>query len=356
MKRPTTLREVLDQLTAQGLAVSADAPDIRARLEPAGEQAGTPWYVRLFVGLSAWLAALFLVGFLLASRILPTYGSRLVWLLWGLALCAAAVGLNRLITRNTFTSQIGLAFSLAGQVVFVIGLDEALQQVVPTALILIALEIILIGVHFNRVHRFISTVVIAGAALVIVNDLHALEWVHLLIAALAGGACLRYWQEEKLLRRLPEGLLGPLGYGVIVSLLGMLVLPLWEDFDVQWWISAALLALLLLFLVLRIAAGLGLATRRGAVPGLLAGCALLFIPAMRMPGLLAAAIVLVLGFWRGNRLVTGLALVFLVYYVGAYYYSLEWTLLIKSYVLMGTGVILFLLRQFLRWSSREGTP
>ena len=76
----------------------------------------------------------------------------------------------------------------------------------------------------------------------------------------------------------------------------------------------------------------------------LVAVALLLIPAYQTPGILAAVIVLLLGFWRNNVLLMGLATLFLLFFLSAYYYNLEITLLNKSYILMGTGVVLLALR------------
>jgi uncharacterized membrane protein len=71
---------------------------------------------------------------------------------------------------------------------------------------------------------------------------------------------------------------------------------------------------------------------------------LLAIPAHQTPGILAAIIVLTVGFWRGNLLLMGLATAFLAGFLTAYYYNLDFTLLVKSFILMGTGVLLLALR------------
>ena len=76
----------------------------------------------------------------------------------------------------------------------------------------------------------------------------------------------------------------------------------------------------------------------------LVAVALLLIPAYQTPGILAAVIVLLLGFWRNNVLLMGLATLFLLFFLSAYYYNLDIILLNKSYILMGTGVVLLALR------------
>jgi uncharacterized membrane protein len=147
----------------------------------------------------------------------------------------------------------------------------------------------------------------------------------------------------------------PVGAGVVVSFLGILTLPLSDEFDLLWQIPAILLAVMLAYLLSRIALDLGYSLRNRVVIALLLGCLLLLVPSLRMPGILAALIVLALGFWRNNRGLMALASLFLVFYIGGYYYSLEWTLLVKSLVLLASGVTLLALRYFVvRFTSKAG--
>ena len=62
------------------------------------------------------------------------------------------------------------------------------------------------------------------------------------------------------------------------------------------------------------------------------------------PGIIAAIIVLLLGYRRGNNVLIGLAIVFLSVFFIAYYYHLNISLLMKSITLMSAGVGLLVLR------------
>ena len=58
------------------------------------------------------------------------------------------------------------------------------------------------------------------------------------------------------------------------------------------------------------------------------------------PGIVAGVAVLMLAFDRRNRVLLGMAAIFLVVFGSFYYYSLQLTLLEKSGVLVGSGLIL----------------
>lgn len=352
MKTEQTLEDVLHQLAAEEVELPEGYERIVLGLKAKKDKPDSPWYVRLFVGFSAWIAAVLLVAFLFMTHILYADVGDLFW---GLMFCAIAVALNRMGPKNDFLGQLALALSLAGQVMFVVGLAFRLEEIALVALLLIILEIVLIWAYHDRFRRFVSILVIVGAVLAVLYDLDILGLVHVLIFGLATSASLLYQRKNHLLLSGVADLVQPVGYGVTVALLGMLILPLVEDLQVQqWWITAMLLVGVLLFLESRIVVDLEHGLRSEGVPWLLAGSVALAIPAARMPGILGALLVLLIGFWRTDRLLLGLAAAFLVFYLGAYYYSLEWTLLAKSVALVGTGLVLLALRCVVLRLTRGG--
>jgi uncharacterized membrane protein len=82
---------------------------------------------------------------------------------------------------------------------------------------------------------------------------------------------------------------------------------------------------------------------------------LLGLLTLSTPGLIAAVAVLTLGFDRRNRILIGIAAVFLVKFASVYYYSLRMTLLAKSVVLVASGVLLLAARAYvyLRYKPSE---
>jgi len=86
----------------------------------------------------------------------------------------------------------------------------------------------------------------------------------------------------------------------------------------------------------------------------LAGVAALGAGALSSPGIVAGAATLVLAFDRRNRVLLGLAVIFLLVFGSAYYYSLGLTLLQKSGVLVGSGFLLIAIRQRIAPSDKGG--
>jgi uncharacterized membrane protein len=167
------------------------------------------------------------------------------------------------------------------------------------------------------------------------------QLIHALLFVTAVGATLTWQHELRLLTSRVQAYRAPLGYGLTLALFGLCLLALGGWYGAtDWWLSAAALALVLLYLIVQILRDLALPM--GSRTGLwaLGALLLLCVPAYQTPGILAAIMALLLGRWRGNNLLLGLAALFLLFFLGAYYYNLEITLLNKSYILMGSGAAL----------------
>lgn len=337
--------EVLD---ANGQAQAAAWID-EQRNEPT-----PPWYVKAFVGVSAWLAAFFIILFLSLAGWIDGGGPMM--LIGGL-FCAAALALKWATQRSIFGGQLAFAVSLAGQGLLIAGTGAWTESTTIAALAALALEAALFIAYPDTMHRLIS-VAAMGAALVVLLLEHELPGgIHLLIALFAAAAIL-LWRYEVQLRGSPTlaGYWAAAAYGTLLVLAALCVLPLVGFLDTtNWWLGSASLGLGLLYLWHQILGELEIPRPSAPALWLLVGVGLLLAPTYQTPGILAALVGLLLAFWRSNNLQMGLSSAFLLFFIGAYYYNLDFTLLEKSYILMGTGVALLLVRLgMMRFVNREG--
>ena len=348
-----TVQEVLEQLALTGDFDLERLPEVKATLTAAALESSTPWYIHGLVGLSAWIAAVCFIAFLAITEIITSEtGATIAGVIFGVA----AVALKRLAPRSIFWGQLALALSLAGQALFIFGIGTQLDSVAATAFIIVILEIVLIAIYPDVLHRFLSTLIICGAAVALCYDWEIQNAIHVLILLLAA-ATLFIWENEAYLTtsRWAE-LYRPVGYGVTVALLALLSLSVTDDTEIErWWLSAVGLLALLLVLEYLILTESGLNLRDPVVLWLAGGTLTLIWPAWQTPGILGAILVLLVGFRCGNRLLLGLAAIFLAFFVIIFYYNLELTLLAKSLMLMGSGAIILALRYFLLhfWQRRE---
>jgi uncharacterized membrane protein len=208
-----------------------------------------------------------------------------------------------------------------------------------------------LAVYDDRTMRFLSTVIIIAAAFAILFDKHIPYGIQLMILLLAGGCAMLWLSESQLAAGPLAPFTRPVGYGMVAGLFAYLLpwvmpVPDMRHFFAPYgsWIVAGGLLAILLYLEYRLLLEHKLLNDRRVAATAFVGTLLMFYPARRMPGMIAAIIVLLLGFRRGNRILMGLALAFLFVFITAYYYHLGLTLLQKSISLMVLGALLIAFR------------
>ena len=147
-----TAAQLWDRLRAEDL-VEGDLPE--------RERPASPWYVRAMLGIAGWIGALFLIGFVGAalSFIIDDAASAAVA---GAACCAAAMVLLRSLEDNDFAGQFGLALSLVGQILLILGFGQFLDWGDPSFYLAVAaIEVGLALAVPNFLHRMLAA---AGAS------------------------------------------------------------------------------------------------------------------------------------------------------------------------------------------------
>ena len=105
----------------------------------------------------------------------------------------------------------------------------------------------------------------------------------------------------------------------------------------MWWISGIILGVALLLLEIELLGDL-LKTTTGTT--IVVASVLFCAITINSPGLIAAMFTLILGFYRGHKLLMSISFVFFAGFLFFFYYDLQMTLLNKSLILMGSGVLL----------------
>jgi hypothetical protein len=351
--------DVLAQLRAEGL-VHSDADETVAAALASELREELPWFVRVAVGVGAWLATAFLLGGLVALMGLRNQSVQIVV---GSLLIMTGVWTRRA-AGSEFMRQAAVATSFAGQGLLVAGLANVTDSAVITGLIVVALSASLLWVMPDSIHRFLSTLVGVCAAAVAAHesDVLPIEVVTLAVVALIAYV----WRVE--LRARSDRLatvLEPVGYGTVIALFGLLMFGAFATADGARWLwngrvpdtpaqlSTAGITLALLALVWRILGEHGVDRSSTHSFAALAGVVALGASTLSSPGIIAGAGVLALAFDRRNRVLLGLAIVFLLVFGSVFYYSLHLTLLQKSAVLAGSGALLLAIRQ--RLAPDEGS-
>lgn len=332
----------------------ADARALWQRLREAGAVEGelpeaplaaTPWYVRVMLGVSGWIGAAFLFGFI-GAALSGVMRSAPASMLIGALACGAAALMLRGQGRNDFATQFAIAMSFAGQALFVTGLVE-LFGTARTGLYLgvFALELVLTFAVSNFIHRMVTSwlalavfgmllkewglgafapAVVAGAA----------AWVVLNEARLALNG--RFWR--------------PVCYGLVLAMLHtgvdwfFVFGPDVSGYQSRLMLRNGLLGAVLVWTAWQLLAREQVPLASNAGMAALAGAGLLALLALNAPGVVAALLILLFGFAGGRRLLAGLGLAALLASLALYYYQTQLTLLEKSLLLAASGVAMLAAR------------
>ena len=149
----TTPQALLNELQSRGLASDARA-DVHVVGADAHATHDRPWYVGLLLGVSGWLAGLFLLGFV-ALLFQPNKAPDAA--IAGVILLAAAWGLFKADRDGAFVTQLALALSIAGQCLMLFAMNEHARSLGPIAASALLLQIVLALVMPNALHRTLST-------------------------------------------------------------------------------------------------------------------------------------------------------------------------------------------------------
>jgi len=138
--------EVVEALRARGL-VQAEIP------APTFEESHRPWFVSLLSGAAGWLAGILLLVFI-GITFKPDDSATLIVL--GLVAMGGAWAMYRAESDNSFLSQLALSLSIAGQISLAIGLLKDTNSELLVAMVLLVLQLGVLAVMPDRTARTIA--------------------------------------------------------------------------------------------------------------------------------------------------------------------------------------------------------
>ncbi len=347
---------------ATGLAARG-VIDARRAAELA-EVVATPWWLTILMAIAAWFASLMLVATFFAPLFLAGFGSGPVArAIGGAMLLAVAIWLFG--RGRGFTDQMGLAFSLAGQALWVSAFANVLDPSVTSYDLLWTVGLLVaVGMMVppsTQTHRTLCALLVCahlGALIGFGNgfSLYAVALTAGAVAAWLGRSCWGSLPAVLSVKPIAHAL--TLGALVCAWLVGVdaardaLLLLAGEDAGARAlsWVYPAGAGIVLFAAVSWLAREAPPAFRRIV----LAGAALFIVAAWHAPGLITSAAILLAVFHACHRAWSLLVLLAVLLYLGEFYYSLQATLLLKSGALAATGLALLGLRFLLgRWQERR---
>jgi uncharacterized membrane protein len=324
--------------------VQGKAPEEAGKLE-------SPWYVKVLLAFSGWLAALFLLGFLGMGFEFVFRSGTATFIIGGMMIGGAFATLS--IPRNEFVEHLALAASLAGQALVVYAIFKIFNRNEKIAWLFVTLlQAPLAVIMPSFVHRVFSSFFAAFAfsmALTIMGWSYIVSGFVMLLAALC-------WLNEF---GYPEhmGKIRAIGYGLILALIQLKGAALFGYRTMGWrfsanhaelwakaWLGELLIGVVTLYVVWHLLQRYNkVISRRHLIAAMLAAL-LLCLVSMKVQGITVGMVIMLLGFSGANRVLLSLGIVSLLFYISSYYYLLDATLLIKSQTLLIVGLVLLMVR------------
>ena len=312
-----------------------------------------PWYVRLVVGLGAWVTAIAVIS-LGAAIIMLIEAKQPMFLMIALGIANFVVGLLilRIDRKSVFMAQLGAAIAAAGVAMTTFGIVGEQSRAWPAFLAGLVMTATVVFTTSNRTLQFL--VGLLTAILFVFTLIDSKVPYFLTVAALAGPAGMA------LILRPFERDLRPL------AIVLLLVFPIFSWFYIfsapaglyaqttepgAWLAKSMNIALFLSLAAIhwKQTTAVGARTRLGifAVVAVIVG---LLLP----PGGAAALTILMLAFVLGSRPLALLGTLLQASYIWRFYYDMEVTLLIKSQVLMAVGAALVIAWWLMTRRAAEG--
>ena len=334
------------------------------------EASGVPWYLRLLTGMGAWTGGAFLLSFILAivGAVLGVDKFEGFAIVLGLIVMAGAVLLRRGVTGVSvgaqFLRQLAQVACFAGLMLFIGGAGASSNSTEAAAVAALMASAALIVLYPDRIQRFCSAVIGAGALWFLVKDVPysadamALMWVAAVLYLGRGAS--REVSDDR------AEIVEPVMYGLVIALLGLLIASTAvtmfglsrEIKEAQVLIVGAPTATGFVAALLWLTASIfnEHEVSLGGTEAVLSFGAIIAIGAITQstPAITATMLMLVLGFDRRARALIALSILFFLTFGAAYYYGLHLTLLQKSGILAGSGASCLAVSAFVR--SRYGAP
>lgn len=314
-------------------------------------QSSSLWYITILQVFSGWVAALF---FVLFTAI--TFGKLIVdspVALFIIGIFPILFAYNMLKSEQSeLWEHFALAISLTGQVMviaaFSIMLDHNDREII--SLFVALFQALLVWIMPNYIHRLLSSLFVSYALASLFYSMHIPSIYLIILNGLVVWLWLHQFTLGEDIKRLQA-----ISYGAIVSFLLLKITTLYSEATSQIGVkisnyfvpdSVAEIAsgVILIYLVWRLLKREYQVTNQKVILLALGGAIVFSLLSMKAIGLTTAITIIILGFATSHRLVFGLGIVSLLFFISNYYYFTGVTLLDKAYILAIVGATLLLAR------------
>ena len=358
-------RDLLTHWHHQDLITDQDTGQLTNFMISRQQQKELPLYLRALVGVGAFFSSFFFILFLFTIDLI-NWENVFNALIWGGGFIGAAIGLLRFAMqgnhmRHSFYLQSSFAFMAVGKTLCVMGVSQWLESDWGVTIALLLVTSLTYFIYRMSIDRYLSTLAMCLSVLInifSVADVAAYQNMlfHLfffgqlsIVAFLIAYPRVTYAYK-------------PLTYALLTSLSICILylagqIEIIAHLDQPYWILTGYIniALILTLWILIIWAAGGLQKWRKH-PLCAAYIAILLLGLISAPGILWGLGLMILGYGRHERLLIIAGALLFPLFIWLYYYNLDITLLQKSLILFGSGVILLAGHFYMRvqgWARAE---
>jgi len=342
-------RSLWSKLNSQNI-VNAEYLDINKEF--------SPWYLRILLGFSGWVAALFALGFVATMfSFLFKEDFAVVLALLGMASIGSSVAIFKLMPENDFSEQLGIVFNLTGQLMLAVGIYQFLESIDVIswrndALFYLTLGLVQVALVFlipDFTSRALSSLFVF-LAVSICFDKFGFKNAGILLASAAFSLI---WLRDYLWKEKAQ-FFSAIGYGAAAGLLilnidvsgGEGVLKLFNHYSknapsqLNLWIARGGLFLVFLSALSFIVKQYDKSALPNKFRSLAIIVALLALASLVIDGIAGPLIICLIGFYVQRKILLYCGILSLIGFFSWYYYNLDLTLLTKSALLIGLGLLL----------------
>jgi hypothetical protein len=318
-----------------------------------------PLYLRALIGVGAFIASVCFIGFLVAAEII-SFRNETGMIIWGLIFVAAAIGLQQIAgadntVKHSFFMQSSFTSMAVGKTLFVFGATEILESGWGASIATLIITGATYHIYRMSIDRFLSSFAVIFSILVNilldpdVSGARELLFNGFFLFQIAGAAILFTHGKIKC-----DYI--PLSYAFAFSLC-VSILFLASQAEFGYWqhkglIHPAFVNVVLtggLIALIGWAAGGMEKLKREAL--LLASSGAVLLGLISAPGIILAIGLMILGYAKHEKLLITLGGLLTPIFLFLYYYNLDISLMHKSGILLGSGVLLLAGRVYLKYKG-----
>lgn len=282
-------------------------------------------------------------GFFLGFIFMMASGSETALIVIGSMAIIAAAFVNHKV-KNTILDAACIGTYLTGFAMLGHGIGRSFYDDNILVIIFLSISLLTFISTTGSILNFIAILMINGCLLALININHTYQLVNFLTGLLALGYTLTCLYEARLLALDSQVNIRytPLRNGLLFSFTATLFYHtmgwLSSDHLENEWISSLMIICAFLFLLHVVIRMLDINDISTKVL-IYSSSLIVLVPAVYAPAICGSILVLGISFHIGHRTGIIIGCVALLYFTGQYYYSLNYTLLEKSAIMFGTGIL-----------------